>query len=305
MKVLAWLTLLAWVGACTVVPSADDAGTLESQTGALAVFSLEREQSLDPSMTATPAEIGAAFARYHQVDGRAVLALLGQPEVPLDSCLVDPTTPTVEALSDPFAAVELLDAGVLEVSFVRSAEATEEGPGPGASALADQARALPRTFPELGGVVRGAFYAEVTHLPPARAERDEYAIHLRGSPEVPEIVTTVSSPPGFADVWLNEERLAGEPLRVRRGQEFVFTWDAADPEDRVDLSLVSGGVEVRCVVADQGELRVPGAVTSELAPDESARLLLRRVRREPLRLESFEVSWASVATARGERLSLD
>jgi len=281
------LGALLLAAGCTVTGDADDAGAaMQARAGSLAIVQVEREAGEDDPDVATPrAVLGAAFARYRGLDGRAVIELLGGRAVPVGACALAGADGA--AFAAPEAEVELMDVGDLEVRVAGT-----------------RTRLVPRAFPDLAGLVSGAFYAEDATLGPAVAEVDEYVVRADGSEAVPPFEVVVVAPPGFSEVMVDGVE-AGAVDGLTRGEDVELAWDGGDPRDRVEIDVAAGGDVLQCVARDDGAFRVPGALLAELQGDEEARLVFRRVRQQTFDAEGVDTAWVSVATSRTIRLPVE
>lgn len=268
--------------------SADDggAGAIAASAGSLGI--LQVEQLGAPvlgtngvGVSGPPAQLGAAFARYHGLSGDAVVGLLGgRASGALDACGAPELG--LDSLGAPDATVDLLDVGVIDV---RVGEA--------------EARLVPRTFPELARVAAGFFYAGDAALGEVRADLDVYTFRAEGSRELPGFEVAVPAPGALVEVRVDGE-LARETERVGlvRDRDVELTWEGLDPRDQVELELVSEGASVLCRARDDGSFRVPAASLASLGPDAGARLVMRRVRVQPFDAAGVDVAYVRVATTR-------
>jgi hypothetical protein len=278
--------LLLAVGGCTAGGGVEDAGSMEAGAGSLGIVQVERFVGDDPLVVHPRAVLGAAFAQYRGVDGRAVVALLGGQPIDTEQCrVVGADLGGLDSVDD-FAGgqVELFDVGELEVGVAGT-----------------RARMLPRTFPDLAGSVTGAFYAEDATLAVVQPEQDEYVI--RGNGERAGFEVLLVAPPGLQDLLVDGDR-AVDVTELTRGLDIAIRWEAGDPRDRIEVALQAAGVELQCAARDDGHFVVPGELTTWLDADEGAGFLLRRVRREPFEAMDFDAAWASVATTQELRVSL-
>lgn len=281
-------TLLALVvavpiAACTAGGDGGDAAIdarVAALSGSIALVRIDREvDASDAAMTDGRAVLGAVFARYRAMDGRQVLTLLGEGRAAarLDAC----ATPErlTEAAADPYADVELLDVGALAVEV--------------SSTRADLS---PRTFPDLGSLLSGAFYANDVELAPTLADSDEYRIQASGSLDVGAFEIVLVGPPGPEGV--RADGAVAEGAVLVRGSDLDLAWDAGDPRDRIEIDVLGGGRVVECVARDDGAFRIGGAWLERLGADASAKLVLRRVRLAPFDAEGIDAAWVRVATSR-------
>jgi hypothetical protein len=275
--------------ACTspgeAAPAEDVGGAaLDSRSGSLGILQVERLGAAPGSLGAPPAQLGAAFARYQGLSGDAVVRLLGgRPSTALDACLV--AGGELDGLASADASVELLDVGAIDVR-VGDAEA----------------RLVPRTFPELARVAAGFFYAGDASLGAVRADVDAYTFRAEGSADLPGFEVAVPVPAELVDVRLDGAPLTelpnGSGTLITRDRDLEVTWEGLDPRDQVEVELVSGGATVVCRARDDGAFRVPASALTPLSVDESARLVLRRVRVQPFDAAGVDVAYVRLASTR-------
>lgn len=295
MRVRFGLVLIACAlfGASCTSPAetsvAEDVGAaaLDARTGSLGILQVERLGGRADGVDAPPVQLGAAFARYQGLSGDAVVRLLGgRPATAIDAC--SSSGGELDALVSADASVELLDVGVIEV---RVGEA--------------EARLVPRTFPELARVAAGFFYAGDAQLGAVRADLDVYSFRAEGSAELPGFEVAVPVPAELVDVRLDGVALTAPPgelgmadgiALITRARDLDVTWEGLDPRDQVELELVSAGATVVCRARDDGAFRVPAAALAPLTPDESARLVLRRVRVQPFDAAGVDVAYVRLAS---------
>lgn len=287
MRVRFGLILIAsalFSAACTSTGEDVGAATLDSRAGSLGILQVERLSAGPGELDAPPAQLGAAFARYQGLSGDAVVRLLGgRPASALDACTL--AGGDLDGLSSADASVELLDVGVIEVRVGESA-----------------ARLVPRTFPELARVAAGFFYAGDAELGAVRADVDAYTFRAEGSAELPGFEVAVPVPAELLDVRLDGVPLTelpnGSGTLIARDRDLEVSWEGLDPRDQVEVELVSGGATVVCRARDDGSFRVPGAALAPLSSDESARLVLRRVRVQPFDAAGVDVAYVRLASTR-------
>jgi hypothetical protein len=261
------------LGACTVADGIDDAGAVFGQTGSIAVLRIERTTALDGSPVDDVARLRAAFARYRGLEASSVLELLDGEVALDDDCafVAGPgaSDPSFDPALEGSANIELVDWGALEVSTPTT-----------------RAVLVPRTFPDLGGLVDGVFYADDAPLGHVRAEEGEYVVRSTGSP-------------GFAVGVVSPDvaRLSGaELVDFARGDDVPVRWEAGDPADEIEIDVHAGATELRCVAYDDGSFVVRSAFTALLEADAAARLIVRRVRREPFALADYDAAWLAAST---------
>ncbi len=263
---------------CTAAGGADDAGAaaVAARAGSFGVVRIERETEAEPELSTPRAVLSAAFARYRDVDGRAVLGLLGGRAAEVETCRVSGADEG--AFASPDAEVELLDLGDVEVRVAGT-----------------RTRMPSRTFPDLAGMVGGVFYGEDATLGAARADVDEYVVAAAGR-ELPGFEVVAVAPPGFAELEIDRVP-AGERAVVDRSLGIELEWDAGDPRDRVEIDLIAGGQVIECVARDDGAFRVDASMLGWLGADEDGRALVRRVRTQPFDASGLDVAWVAVAAS--------
>jgi hypothetical protein len=271
---------LAFVG-CTALGQGDDAGaqSIEARAGSFASVRIERPTEVDPDVSAPRAILSAVFARHEGVDGAIALTLLGGDALPLETC-ADRAEGLELGAAD--GVIELVDVGELEVRVAGT-----------------RAALPPRTFPDLGELVGGAFYAEDVLLGPAVAEVDEYFVSARGPNGTTAFEAVAVAPTGLAEVALP----GGDTLD--REEDLFIAWDAGDPRDRVEIELAAAGDVLRCAARDDGVFRIPAERLRALPVTVDARLTLRRARQAPFDLAGFDDAWVTVATSRLIHVSVD
>lgn len=276
------LALSLVLAGCSVEPEPGiEAGAL---TGSVGVLHVERSEGAGRTV------LRAAFARYHGVEGDAVLDLLGSGSpAELGTCAF------VDAAEDPIASdaeVELLDVGALSVS------------------LADaETRLSPSTFPDLASVLVGVFYAGDAALPLPEAEVDEYRFSAEGGDEVGAfdvVVPAPAAPSGLALIGADgtSAALHGDLAEITRAGALELTWDGEDPRDYVELELDAAGQTLACTARDVGSLRIPHEELALLDPDGEARLVVRRVRVSPFDVSGIDVAFARIVAVRTQPLAI-
>lgn len=256
------------LGACTVADGIDDAGAVSGQTGSIAVVRIERTAAIDG-----PARLRASFARYRGLEASVVLELLDGEVALDDDCGIVSDVGFDPVLEAADANIELVDWGSLEFSTAGT-----------------RAVLVPRTFPDLGGLVNGVFYADDAPLGEVRAEEGEY------------VVRSVGASSGFAvgvvapDIVRDLRAVGSSFPDLSRGQEIVLHWEAGDPADEIEIDIHAGATELRCVAYDDGSFVVRASLTALLEADAQARAVVRRVRREPFVLPDYEAAWLAAST---------
>ena len=271
---------------CTAPGELQADGALAAGAGSLAMVRLERTESESPEWAGPRAKVSAAFMQYRGVDGHSALALVGGPAVDSEECRLV-TDDVARVYEQPTADIELVDVGEIRVELLETT-----------------ARAFPRTFPDLAGVVRGAFYAEEALLGPALADQDEYLFRAGGPGAGDGFSVAVLAPAGFAELWFDgvpfpgtgSSRTTAGSWELVRGADIEVRWDSGDPRDRVEIEIIAAGTELQCAARDDGGFVIPGDRSVALPDDPDARIILRRTRREPMSAAGFEAAWASVAS---------
>jgi hypothetical protein len=276
---IAIAAMLAGLG-CTAGPEGSGAA-MGPAAGSFGVLQIERSALDDmPELSGRRAVLNAVFARYRGMTGEDALELLGvaRPGPDLDDCAIVGSPPVLWPGAD--AAVELMDVGALEVTVAGS-----------------RAELRARTFPELGTLVAGAFYAEHAELAQARADQDEYRVAARGSLRSAPFEVVLVAPPGPAEVVVDSLSDVEVPV-ARRDRDLELLWDAGDPRDRLDVQLLAGGQVLECAVRDDGFARLPADLLGQLEADDDARLVLRRVRVQGFDAPGLDVAWADLTATR-------
>ncbi len=273
------------LAACTSTNGGDDAGSVSSAAhGSVGVVQIERVASSDPDLAEPGGVVSALFARYRGVEGQAVIDLFGLgASAPLETCEIGAND--AFALAEPGAVVELLDAGELEVRVAGT-----------------RTSLTPRMFPELGGVVSGAFYAEDAALGVARADVDEYVVSSRGA-ALPGFDAVAVPPAAPVDVWVAGID-ATTSLALSRTSTIDLAWAAGDPRDHIDIELSALGETLRCSARDDGAFSIDADLVAALPSDRAARLVVRRVRITPFDAPDVETAWIFVSTSRAFRAEL-
>jgi hypothetical protein len=270
------LSLIVGAAGCTAAPE-DDGVAMGPLSGSFGVIQIERGGTPGLSeLSGRRAVLNAFFARYRGMEGEHALELLGvaRPGPQTDECEIVGGPPVT--WPDSQAAVELLDAGRLEVRVAGS-----------------RAELRSRTFPELGTLVAGSFYAEDADLAEARADVDEYRVVATGGGRMEAFEAVLVGPPAPSGVVI-DGFLASERPVVDRDRTLELLWDAGDPRDRLDIQLLAGGQILECIVRDTGVVRIPDHLVAELEPDDDARLILKRVRVQGFDAPGLDVAWADV-----------
>ncbi len=276
------------VAACTgAVEGAAGADVAATTAGSVGILRVERSLDADPETAARRAALGAAFARYHGIDGADVLQLLGggasvEPESCIDASSVG------EGLAEPEADVELLDVGVIDIRLGAS-NATLE----------------PRTFPELGSVATGVFYAGDGAFADVAPSRElEYVFRAAGSSEVAPFEVSVAPPGDLADVRVDGAFADVRPS-IARSRGLEVAWAAGDPRDRIEIELRAGTEALVCAARDDGAFRIDGALAQAVPGAADARLVVRRVRAQAFDAPGVDSAWVRVSTERTFGVALE
>lgn len=280
-------------GCSAVEPDASGAGyALE---GSIGVLHVERSYESADGHTV----LRAAFARYHGIEGDAVLRLLGSDAaVGLGQCAIDTSDELAEGeLGAMDADVELVDVGALDVSVADT-----------------EARLSPRTFPDLASVLAGVFYAESfsgrdAALAWPEAEVDEYRFVAEGSAEVGAFEVVVPAPAQPVALALlgadgTSASLESGLTEVSLTGALTLLWDGEDPRDLIEIEIVSGGSTLACLAHDEGSFRIEEAALATISADSDARLTVRRVRLAPFDAPGIDSAFARLAASRSVPLSI-
>lgn len=267
---------------CTSTGS-DDAGA-DPALSSLALIGLERSVNGDAEGASLAAS--AKVARFRGIDGDGLLKVLGAEPRELETC------GTAAVLEDgtlgPQAQVDLLSVGAIEVS------------------LADQHQSLaPRLFPALATTAAGWFYAGAAELPgPASAGDEPFVLSAAGQAGLGKFElrgTTPREVHGLAS--------GGVPVQagalLSRAEHVEFTWEPASNSDRIEIEIFAGGGTLSCAARDDGHFRIPRAQLRILEADESAALIVRRVRMVPVEMAGIESAYARLAVTRSVSLRVD
>lgn len=272
-----WLSpVCAAAVACTSSGSEDAGSQLANHSGSLALVSLERFEAAE---TALPRLVASAkFARFHGIQGDALLQLLGAETGEVESCRLESGLGQLDVPEQ--ARVELLSVGDLSVR------------------LGDNLTTLPpRLFPALATTASGFFYAGDAELVAPRAELDEYTISARGEEGLGAFEIVAASP--GEPLGLNAQgALVDRVLELSRGHDLALTWEPEDPHDRIEFELYAGGSVLACACRDDGHFVLPKDQLSALEGDDDASVVVRRVRVVPIELSGIEAGYARLATTR-------
>lgn len=282
------VALFAITGCTTVEPAGVETGAL---SGSIGVLHIERSvgERAGPDGNGRTV-LRAAFARYQGIDGESVVRLLGSGSVAdLGTCAL---VESGDTLGVENADVELLDVGALHVAVAGT-----------------EARLSPRTFPDLASVLAGVFYAGDAALAMPEPEVDEYELVAEGGVEVGAFDVVVPAPAAVAGVELlgadgTSALLDGSLTEIGRSGALTLRWDGEDPQDLVEIELVSGGETLACVAPDAGSFEIPVAELALLDADPDARLFVRRVRLSPFDAPGIDVAVARIAALRSFPLTV-
>ena len=280
------LAVLVFLGGCTVDVGSSADGPTEAGTAALTgtVGVLEIDRRVEDE----GALLTAAFARYHGLAEQDVVTLVSSgARADLDSCTMVEGDVRLPLDAD----VQLVDVGALDVRLENEGRAT------GASLL------VARTFPDVASVMAGVFYAGEAQLPLPRADRDSYVVRASGSPEIGSFRVAVAAPAEVAILVYGDE-----DGRVARDRSLDFSWvpggEQGGAPDVIELELASRGGTLVCTAADDGAFRIEPAALSQLAVDQDAELVVRRVRVRAFDAEGLDSAFARVAITRSERVAI-
>lgn len=246
--------------------------------GSLGFLAVDRAADQDTALESRTT-LSAAFVRYHGLDGDEVVRLFGAtPPGELDSC-APIEAPDGDLLEVPDAEVELIDVGPIEV---RLGEATT--------------RLEPRTFPALGSVLGGSFYAGDADLGVPRPDLDAYVFSAPAVAEGSGLEIAVAAPPGPGDVTVDGLDATRLPTLIR-GRDSELVWDAGSAT-HVEIEITAARRAIGCIARDDGTFLVDGAVLSLLGADRAARLSVRRVRVTPFEMREVEQAWLRASATR-------
>lgn len=261
---------LAAVG-CTTAGSADP--SVDTRASSLGILHVDRYT--DGSVI----ELGASFARFRGTDTETVAHLLtGDSDAELDACSFG--AGELDTLLASEAQVDLLDVGTIDVR-VGNAET----------------HLVPRTFPELGRVAAGFFYAGETDVAVLTTAPDEYTFHADASPELPGFDVAVPAPLEPADVRVNGVLLENG-MTLLRGRDLDITWEASDPRDQMEIAVLGVSDTLTCRSHDDGSFRISATDLSGAAGQPRARVLVRRVRVQPFDATGVDVAYVRLAATR-------
>ncbi|MCC7537371.1 MAG: hypothetical protein IT379_14205 [Deltaproteobacteria bacterium] len=271
------VAMAALVG-CTAESGPGPAGLSE---GSLGVLVIERRSPASGEAAELPAALGASFARYRGVGAEAVLDIVGSP-VLTEGC-VDLGART-DGPDVAEAEIELLDVGPIRVA-----------------AASSSIELSPRTFPAVGDLLAGVFYAGEAELPPADAV-PTYDISAPGNAEVGALEATLpaAAPPAGLRV---DGAIDGE--RVPRGRDLVLSWtDGGRAEAFVEVvvSRADGVAGAACTSVDDGSISVPASMLARVRGS-GAHVRVRRVLVRQLEIAGLDRAEARIVA--GASLDVD
>lgn len=267
----AWPCLLLVVAGCTGAADPRDAAGGAVREGSLGVVQIRRGD------IGERVGLGAVFARYQGIEGPAVLDLLGA-----EHAHGEPDTCSLATADDAFGAddatVELLDAGSVAV---------ELGGPPVVMA--------PRTYPALGRLASGVFYA--ADVAPAPDVGTQVRVRSTGGADVARFAFVTGSPPPPSRVLVAGVDAEDAP-QIDRARDLDVGWDAGEVTDRVAIDLRVGGHVLSCLARDDGHLQISRDLVGQLDAELEAHLVLSRVRQEPFEVAGVDVAWVSLESRR-------
>jgi hypothetical protein len=249
----------------------------------MALLALER--SVDGDGEGTRVAASAKVARFRGIDGDGLLKLLGAEPRELETC------GTSAALDDgvlsPLAQVDLLSVGAIELS------------------LAEQHHSLsPRLFPALATTAAGWFYG-AAELPAQPAGTEEpFVLSAAGQAGLGKFELRGSTPREVLGLTLG-----GAPLEagavLSRAQPLELTWEPSAGADRIEIEIFAAGSTLSCAARDDGHFRFSNAQLKLLEADESAALIVKRVRTVPVEMAGVESAYARLAVTRSFSLRVE
>lgn len=271
----------ALLGAFCVLPlgctstGSEDAGA-DPALSSLAVIGLER--SVNGDAEGASLSTSAKVARFRGIDGDGLLKVLGAEPRELETC--GSAGALEEVPLGPQAQVDLLSVGAIEVG------------------LADQHHSLsPRLFPALATTAAGWHYAGAAELPgPASAGEEPFVLSAAGQAGLGKFELRGNTPRDVHALSSGGVALQAGSL-LSRANDLEFTWEAASG-DRIEIEIFAGGSTLSCAARDDGHFRISRAQLRVLDADESAALIVRRVRTVPVDMAGVESAYARVAVTR-------
>lgn len=272
--------------ACTSAYTEDAGSELSGSQSSLALLSLERNVGSDDEQVRLSAS--AKVARFRGIDGDGLLKLLGAELRDLESCgAASALDPGVSAS----AQVDLLSVGNITVR------------------LGDTQHSLaPRLFPALATTAAGWFYAGGVELPAQLGGNEEFVLSAPGEAGDGKFEVLGATPSEVQGLTLSGVQLdadASSPIalgtsrvELRRGEAAELSWEPEAAGDRIELEIFSGGTAIACAARDDGQFNLSRAQLRLLEADESASLVIRRVRVLPVEMASIESAYVRIASAR-------
>jgi len=279
----------ALLGAFFVLPlgctstGSEDAGA-DPALSSLAVIGLER--SVDGDAEGARLSASAKVARFRGIDGDGLLKVLGAEPRELETC--GSSAGLEGGALGPQAQVDLLSVGAIEVG------------------LADQHHSLaPRLFPALATTAAGWFYAGAAELPgPASTGDDPFVLSAAGQAGLGKFELRGSTPRDVHGLTSGGVPVQGGSL-LSRGDNLEFTWEPASNSDRIEIEIFAGGGTLSCAARDDGHFLISRAQLRVLEADESAALIVRRVRTVPVDMAGVESAYARLAVTRSVSLRVE
>jgi hypothetical protein len=267
---------------CTSAGS-EDAGADPSQ-GSLALLSLER--SVDGDADSARLAANAKVARFRGIGGDALLKVLGAEPRELESC------GAAAALDDgalsPLAQVDLLSVGAIELSLAGTKHSLS-----------------PRLFPALATTAAGWFYAGAAELPGQAVTGDEpFALSAAGQGGLGKFALSGTTPSEVLGLESGGVAIQAGSVLLRNAN-LELTWESAGGADRIEFEIFAAGSTLSCAARDDGHFRIPSAQLRVLEADESAALIVRRVRTVALEMTGVESAYARVAVTRSTSLRVE
>lgn len=273
---------LLCAAACTHSGAEDAGAEIQGRSGALALLQVERFVDADGATMRMVA--GAKVARYRNMAGDALLALLGAESVELERCVLTAglANPSISAESE----VELLSVGDISLRTADSDTVLE-----------------PRLFPALAATASGWFYAVDTEMTAPRVELDELVARAPGENAIGAFELTMAAPRDLLELDVAGQRLESDAILVRNA-DAELRWEADDPRDRIEIELLAGGNVLSCACRDDGHFTIERSLLSSLDADDNGALVVRRVRGTAFDMQGVDTSYARVASTRSATLTL-
>lgn len=228
----------------------------------------------EPSHLAASAKV----ARFRGIDGDGLLKLLGAEARELETC--GATSGLDEGALSATAQVDLLSVGPIQVKLGNS-----------------QHSFAPRLFPALATTAAGWFYAGSAELPGPSGGTEEFALSASGEGGLGKFEVTGATPSevqGLAVFGVGLE----DGARLSKANGLELSWQAEASSDRIELEIFSGGSSLSCAARDDGQFHISRAQLEALEPDDSASLVVRRVRIVPIDMAGVESAYVRVASTR-------